>query len=120
MSTLKFIVFFVELHFVPTFGVYTTSNSKDVSLIENSQRVQARSPTECVLRCRRLDKEAFYTEGEKCLCTDGIMKSNNNQNDVKVSGSLYSKKTILPANLCHLWICFNVFIISKISKKKKK
>jgi len=78
MDILNFIVFFVQLYFVS--AMYYTSAYKEISLPEDSQIVQARSTTECVLKCLRLTREAFYTDDEKCVCIDGMTRSNSNQN----------------------------------------
>jgi len=85
------VIAFVEFYFVTTSSVYDTSPFKDVSLTEDSsQIVQARSPTECVLKCRRLTREAFYTDDRKCVCFYGILESNNKENELVLSGNLYN------------------------------
>jgi len=40
---------------------------------------QARSPAECVLRCRHfVEKEGFYTDQYKCFCVPAIRETCNN------------------------------------------
>jgi len=43
-------ILLTKLCFVSTFSVYNAIVHKDVSLAEDSRTVQARSPTECVLK----------------------------------------------------------------------
>jgi len=91
-------ILLTKLCFVSTFSVYNAIVHKDVSLAEDSQTVQARSPTECVLKCRCLTREAFYTDDGKCVCVDGMMGSINNQNEFRVTGNLYNSKKLISSS----------------------
>ena len=110
MNNLCFVIaiFGVGFRLVSSSSLYNTCALKDVLFTEaNSQLVKARSPTECILRCRRLSKEAFYTDDGKCICTGSDVgdlqassannNGNNDEEKVNVSGNFYNGKSTIPS-----------------------
>ena len=66
---------------------------RGVKLIdEDSQSINARSPIECILKCRnKFDKKAFYTDKNLCFCTDeNFTKTPVALNQTQ--GKVYSKR----------------------------
>ena len=66
---------------------------RGVKLIdEDSQSINARSPIECILKCRnKFDKKAFYTDKNLCFCTDGNFTKTPVSAD-PIQGKVYSKR----------------------------
>ena len=110
MNNLCFVIaiFRVGSRLVSSCSLYDTSVLKDIPFTEaNSQLVKARSPTECILKCQRLTKEAFYTDDGKCICTGsdvGEMQAssvgNNDDEKAKVSGNFFSSKSTIRSINC--------------------
>ena len=73
---------------------YNKGVFKEITLNEESEIVLARSPIECILRCRRLTKEAFYTNDGKCVCLESNFESNDNENGLEASGNIYTGKYV--------------------------
>ena len=60
-------------------------------LEEDSQSIDARSPTECILKCRnQFQKDGFYTDDNSCYCTNGTTWETTNESGL--NGNLFSKR----------------------------
>jgi len=89
----RFIIIATVFHhqFVESASTYGSKALTDATLKSDAVVTLARSPTECVLRCKRSGKQAFYGRDEECLCSDGVGNDDeDNTGDVKsYSGNLY-------------------------------
>ena len=67
-------------------------------LEEDSQKVDVRSPVECVLKCQtKWKKKGFYTKDKQCFCTNGTTVKDENG----LHGNLYLKRDeISKINCC--------------------
>ena len=67
----------------------------DITLSEEDwQSIDARSPIECILKCRtRFKKKGFYTKDNLCFCTDGIFETAFENVD-GLEGNLYLEREI--------------------------
>ncbi|XP_066912687.1 ficolin-1-like isoform X1 [Clytia hemisphaerica] len=83
---------------------YVTKPLKDVQLREeDSQSIDARSPTECILKCQnQLKKKGFYTKDNACYCTNGtIIESTTGQNNSGLDGNLFLEREIKGFKSCN-------------------
>uniref|UniRef100_A0A7M5V3H0 Uncharacterized protein n=1 Tax=Clytia hemisphaerica TaxID=252671 RepID=A0A7M5V3H0_9CNID len=54
---------------------YILKSFGNSNLIDSEEIKGPRSITECVLRCQRKTKEAFYTNDNKCFCHNGVVET---------------------------------------------
>ena len=76
---------------------YVTKPLKSVQLLEeDSQSIDARSPTECILKCQnQFQKKGFYTKDNSCFCTNGTTSdTTGQQGESGLDGNLYLKREI--------------------------
>ena len=92
-STILWCLYFIDIIYA---SHYMTKPLNSVQLLEeDSERIDARSPTECILKCQnRFQKNGFYTNDNSCFCTNGTTSDTVWTGASGLNGNLYLKREI--------------------------
>ena len=72
---------------------YTIIKHENITLGNPERDFGARSQTECLLRCQRIQgKMGFYGNDDQCFCVSDV---NNNNGGEMISGNTYSKVRLI-------------------------